>query len=124
MSIVPDGNLLILSDAVAFVWVVEHGCMAFPPTRLTQGARLLENQPILIYTTQRCFGRLSKFPGGVVASGRVVRSITRFKAPTRIGRGEYTHGVKLRIDELAPLGQGVRLQPLLDRLHVFPIKHA
>jgi hypothetical protein len=111
--------LLVIGDARPLAWVLAEQRMAFPILRKFQAAALEIGDELFIYTTRGCFHR--KGDGGRVIGLALVSSDVRDLAePVVFNEHRYTSGCTLDIQGVAPLGDGVKLGPLVPQLHAFP----
>lgn len=108
--------LTILSSAKGLAYVLTEHRMAFPPTRKIH---LNVGDQLLLYTTRGVFQSPSGDRGRVIGRAEVMTPIVPLETRMRLSGREFTSGCELKIEGLAPYGQGVNLADLVDRLSVF-----
>jgi hypothetical protein len=116
MSNVRPYYLTVLGTRRGLAYVLREEKMAFPATRpisLSVGDRLL------LYTVRGIFGDPGRERGRVVASAEVASPVVPLEPRLRLAGQEYISACDLRITGLAPLGAGVVLAELVDKLRIF-----
>jgi hypothetical protein len=108
--------LLLLGTSEGLAYVLRERQMGFPPTRHIQ---LAVGDQVLLYTTRGIFGYPSRDRGRVVGTAEVASPVTSLTSQRQIGGRVYTSGCELKITGLAPLGKGVVLADIVERLEVF-----
>jgi hypothetical protein len=108
--------LLILATPEGLAYVLREGQMAFPPTRRIQ---LEVGDQVFLYTTRGVFRNPMRDPGRVVGTAEIMSSVAPLASQREIAGRVYTSGCDLKITGLAPLGKGVVLADLVERLEVF-----
>ena len=112
--------LLLLGTPEGLAYVLRERQMAFPPAQRIQ---LEVGEQVLLYTTRRVFRNPPRDLGRVVGTAEIASPITWSRR--QIGGRDYTSGCELKITGLAPLGKGVVLADIVERLEVFrPNPHA
>jgi hypothetical protein len=106
---VSESYLLILGDRQAIAWVLREQRMAFPATSRAEVNRLAVGDELLIYTTR-----------GAYRNPTVASAVEQLDAPVEFGGREFPRGCAITVTSLVPWGDGVELQPLVDRLAAFP----
>jgi hypothetical protein len=117
---VPASALCIIGDRDALAWVLTERRMAFPAGRASSASRLRVGDRLFLYTTRGCFKNPGRDRGRVIGSALVQTAVERFPVPVEISGRRFDLGCRLDVDGLAPFGAGVPLQPLAERLRVFP----
>jgi len=113
--------LLPVADREALAWIVREQRTAFGAHRARDADRLEPDDVLLLYTTRGCFRNPTRDRGRVIGRATVTTRATRLADPVVFGDREFPYLVKLRIDSLAPLREGVELSPLVKRLpRTFP----
>lgn len=120
----PSSHLLVISDRAALAWVLGQERMAFPGGRRGLVSRLEEGDELLLYTTRGCWHNPGRDRGRVIGRARALGSVEQLRRPVEVAGRSFPLGLRLELVTLAPLGSGVELSPLVERLAVFPIKHA
>jgi hypothetical protein len=114
--------LLLLGTPEGLAYVLRERQMAFPPIRHIQ---LEVGDQVLLYTTRGVFRNPPRDRGRVVGTAEVASPVTSLTSQRQIGGRVYTSGCELKITGLAPLGKGVELAGIVERLQVFqPYPHA
>jgi NAD(P)-dependent dehydrogenase (short-subunit alcohol dehydrogenase family) len=111
---------LILGDRQAIAWVLREQRMAFPATSRAEVSRLAVGDELLIYTTRGAYRNPSRERGRVIGTATVASAVEALDVPVEFGGREFPRGCGITVTSLAPWGRGVELQPLVDRLAVFP----
>jgi hypothetical protein len=117
---VSESYLLILGDRDAIAWVLDEERTAFPATARAEVDRLAAGDELLIYATRGAFGNPTRDRGRVIGHAVVTSAVSPLDEPVVFGEREYPRGCELRVESLAPWGQGVELRPLVERLDAFP----
>jgi hypothetical protein len=117
---VTESYLLILGDRQAIAWVLREQRMAFPPTAHAEVNRLAVGDELLIYTTRGAFRNPTRHRGRVIGCAAVTSNVERLDPPVEFGGREFPRGCRIDVCSLAPWGQGVELQPLVEQLAAFP----
>ena len=117
-----SSHLLILGEREAIAWVLANERMAFTAHRVRALAAVQVGDDLLVYTTRGAFHNPTRDRGRVVGRALVATDVRRLAGPVTIAGREFTHGCGLRVLELAPLGSGVELAPLIPELSSFPNK--
>lgn len=115
-----ESYLLILGDRDAIAWVLGEERMAFPATARAEVDRLSEGDDLLIYATRGAFGNPTRDRGRVIGHAVVTSPVSPLDEPVSFAERVYPRGCELRVESLAPWGQGVELRPLVERLEAFP----
>ncbi|MFI0348906.1 hypothetical protein [Actinomadura sp. 9N407] len=115
-----ESYLLILGDRDAIAWVLGDQRMAFPPTARSEVDRLAVEDELLIYATRGAFGNPTRDRGRVIGRAVVESVVAALERPVEFGERAFTRGCDLRVEALAPWGNGVELGPLVERLEAFP----
>lgn len=94
-------------------WVASSG-------RAREAERLERSDRLFLYSIRGCFRNPTRDRGRVMGIATVTARASELEEPVRFGEREFPIGVKLTIELLAPLREGVQLAPLVERLEVFP----
>jgi hypothetical protein len=117
---VSESYLLILGDRQAIAWVLREQRMAFPATSRAEVNRLAVGDELLIYTTRGAYRNPTRDRGRVIGTASVASAVEQLDAPVEFGGREFPRGCAITVTSLVPWGDGVELQPLVDRLAAFP----
>jgi hypothetical protein len=120
----PQSYLLVIGDAAPLAWVLAEQRMAFPTLRKSRAAALKIGDEMFIYTTRGCFNNPRRDRGRVIGLALVGSEVRDLAEPVVFNERCYTLGCTLDIQGIAPLRDGVELQPLVSQLHAFPDKRA
>lgn len=114
----PHNYLLVVSDREALGWVLREQRMAFRPGRRAarDAAGLSMDDALLIYTTRGCFHNPSRDRGRVIGRATVTSAVSTLDPPIRIGTTSFATGCSLRLEDLAPFGDGVDLASMVSQL--------
>ncbi len=115
-----ESYLLILGDRQAIAWVLREQRMAFPATSRVEVNRLAVGDELLIYTTRGAYRNPTRDRGRVIGTATVASPVERLDVPVEFGGREFPRGCAIAVESLVPWGQGVELQPLVERLAAFP----
>ena len=116
--------LLPIADRDPLAWIVAEQRTAVSERRRREAEALEPGDRLFLYTTRGCFRNPTRDRGRVIGIAEITRRARELAEPIRFGVRDYPIEIALRIDSLAPLGTGVELTPLLDRLESFPNKRA
>lgn len=108
--------LLLLGTPEGLAYVLRERQMAFPPT---QRIHLEVGNQVLLYTTRAVFRNPPRDRGRVVGTAEIASPVASLASQRQIGERVYTSGCDLKITGLAPLGNGVVLADIVERLDVF-----
>lgn len=112
--------LSIIGDREALAWVLGESRMAFPARQARVALDLRSGDRLLLYTTRGCFHNPGRDRGRIIGSARVKGPVERLSRPVVIAERKFPVGCDLVLEQIAPYGDGVELQPLVTRLSVFP----
>ena len=112
--------LLPIADREPLTWIVTEQRTAFPLGRAREAERLERGDRLFLYSTRGCFRNPTRDRGRVIGIATVIARASELEEPVRFGDREFPIGVKLTIELLAPLREGVQLAPLVERLELFP----
>jgi hypothetical protein len=112
--------LLIIGEREGLAWVLREQRMAFTRQRRNDARTLARGDRLFIYTTRGCFHNPTRDRGRVIGEAAVVSGVSDLIEPIELAERTFTVGCQLRIDQIAPLGDGVQLAPLVPRLGTFP----
>jgi hypothetical protein len=116
--------LLVIGDVTPLAWVLAEQRMAFPALRKSRAAALEIGDELFIYTTRGCFHNPARDRGRVIGLALVSSDVRDLAEPVVFNERPYTSGCTLDIRGVAPLRDGIELQPLVLRLHAFPSERA
>lgn len=116
--------LLPIADRDPLAWIVAEQRTAVSERRRREAEALKPGDRVFLYTTRGCFRNPTRDRGRVIGIAVVTRRARELDDPVRFRGREYPIEIALRIESLAPLGAGVELTSLLDRLESFPNKRA
>jgi hypothetical protein len=117
---VSESYLLILGDRQAIAWVLREQRMAFPTTSRAEVNRLAVGDELLIYTTRGAYRNPTRDRGRVIGMATVASAVEELDTPVEFGGREFPRGCEIAVESLTPWGEGVELQPLVERLAAFP----
>jgi hypothetical protein len=112
--------LLPIADREPLAWILAQQRTAFPAGRVREAQLLRRGDRLFLYSTRGCFHNPTRDRGRIIGVAIVTANAEELEEPVRFGGREFPIGVKLRIQLLAPLRQGVELAPLVERLDAFP----
>jgi hypothetical protein len=107
---------MLLATPEGLAYVLRQRQMAFPPNRRI---RLDVGDHVLLYTTRGVFHNPNRDRGRVVGTAEIASPVVPLASRRQIAGRVYASGCELKITGLAPLGDGVVLADIVDRLAVF-----
>jgi hypothetical protein len=116
--------LLVLGEREGIWWVLSQRQMAFEAHRAGQARMLQPGVELLLYATRGAFHNPTRDRGRIIAAANVRTPVVEFSEPVTIAGREFTLGCELELQSIASRGHGVDLAPLVEKLEVFPVKHA
>jgi hypothetical protein len=116
--------LVIISEREALAWVLEHQRMAVPSGRRHLVEGISPGDELLLYTTRGCFHNPTRDRGRIIGRARALTAVELLHEPVELVGRSFPLGFHLELLALSPLGSGLELSPLVERLSVFPVKHA
>lgn len=121
MSGAHESYLLPIADREPLAWIVREQVTAFGEHRRREASALRPGDVLFLYTTRGCFRNPTRDRGRVIGRATVAAQPGDARQPPVFGEREYPIVVRLVIESLAPLRQGVELAPLVARLRsTFP----
>lgn len=112
--------LLIIGEREGLAWGLWKQRMAFTAPRRNDVRRLIRGDRLFIYTTRGCFHNPTRDRGRIIGEATVMSCVGDLASPIELSGRTFTVACLLRIRELAELGDGVELAPLISRLRTFP----
>src|SRR5215208_2046134 len=113
-----------ISDREPLEWILREQRTAFPGYRHADASKLETGDRIFLYTTRGCFRNPTRDRGRVIGLARLQAIARDLEQPVVFGEREYSIGLPLEIELLAPRGHGVELAPLVSTMSSFPNKSA
>lgn len=117
-------HLLIIGDREALAWVLQNERMAFQAHRRGLVAALSQGDELFIYSTRGAFHNPGRDRGRVIGVARAATAPEVLPEPIELAGRRFELGCRLELVSLAPLGSGVELSLLVERMSVFPDKRA
>jgi hypothetical protein len=111
--------LLIIGHREGLSWVLKTQRMAFVESQRSVPRSLAPDDQLFLYTTRGCFLNPTRSIGQVIGKATITGTVAAMSPPVEVGGRRYPFGCPIHVDSLAPLGQGVPLQPLLNELDAF-----
>lgn len=112
--------LTVLGSAETVRWVLNEERMAFSEyTGKRVASRLAHGDRLFFYASSKCwngFERARAGPGLVIGDATILTDIGPLPRKISIGGRGFTHCCELLFDRLAPIGEGIGLASLADRL--------
>lgn len=115
--------LLVIGEREALAWILREERMAFPSWR-TPLERLAIGDRLLLMTTRGCYHNPGRDATIVMGRARVTSLPVTLDDHVMVAGRTFPIGCEIEIQALAPMHEGVALAPLVERLDVFPHKHA
>ena len=115
-------HLVIIGEGEALAWVLLNRRMAFTVHRRTMATAVRQDDEVFIYTTRGAFHNPTRDRGRVIARARASTATEFLPEPVEIAGRTFELACDLELLGLAPLGAGVELVPLVERLEAFPNK--
>jgi hypothetical protein len=116
----PSSFLLILGEREGLSWVLENRRMAFTRRGAQDARGLRKSDRLFIYTTRGCFHNPTRDRGRVIGEAEVTSSVSPLEEPVEIAGRTFSEACRIRIEALAPFGDGIELRDLLPMLKVLP----
>lgn len=114
-------HLAVLGDRVALGWVLENQRIAFPEPRYKSQLRsFVAGDRLYLYTTRGCFKNPTRDKGRIIGAATVTADMVTTRKPLVIGERTMPFEARVRVESLAPFGEGVEIAPLAGRLSCFP----
>jgi hypothetical protein len=114
----PSTSLLVIGHREGLSWILGSERMAF--ARSGTAARSLAcDDKLFLYTTRACFLNPSRNVSRVIGHATVTSTVSALSSPVNIAGRTFPHGCTIKVDSLAPLGEGVPLRNLVDKLDAF-----
>ncbi|MFI6899610.1 hypothetical protein ACIBKY_00035 [Nonomuraea sp. NPDC050394] len=120
MTLQPSSFMAILGDREALGWVLREQKMAFGPERWRLWRSLKQGDALALYTTRQCFRNPTRDRGRVIASAIIASPLQELEMPIEFRKRPYNFYCDLKIDQLAPWGQGPELVTMVSELKTFP----
>jgi hypothetical protein len=119
--VTPAVYLLPIADREPLAWIVREQVTAFGEHRRREASALEIGDVLFLYTTRGCFRNPTRDRGRVIGRAVVAAPAADVPTPPAFGNRTFPIVVRLSIESLAPLRQGVELAPLVSRLRsTFP----
>lgn len=115
----PKRALAVIGDRRALGWVLTQGIVAFPEPRNRLPA-FEQGDSIYLYTTRGCFKNPTRDRSRIIGKAVAVTHLQVNEDPVRFGDRSFPLEVRVRIDSLAPLGDGINFADLVPQLTSFP----
>lgn len=124
LQLVHSSYLLVISDHVGLAWILREQRMAFPAKRRLGVADLGRGDELFLLTTRGCYRNPTRDRTRIVGQAFVTSQVTTLDEPLELIGRTFDRACDLRLEALAPFGQGVDLLPLVESLDAFPNKKA
>jgi hypothetical protein len=111
--------LVVLGDAKGTKWVLREQAMAFTRVGGRRAAKLSRGDRLLFYLSGKClseFGVRRAPTGRVIGEAVVLTDVRPVRRPVSIAGRKFETECELLFERLAPLGSGLSLKALADRL--------
>ena len=108
--------LIILGNLQGLAYVLREERMAFSPKRRVQ---LSPGDEVFLYTTRGLFGNPTRDRSRIIGVARVTSPIKVFDSELNIDGRIYISGCRLSLTGLAPLGEGLPMNEVVDSLDMF-----
>ena len=115
----PNCALAVIGDRRALGWVLTQGIVAFPEPR-KRLPRFGEEDSIYLYTTRGCFKNPTRDRSRIIGKAVALTELRLNDDPVRFGDRTFPLEVRVRIDSLAPVGEGINFANLVPQLTSFP----
>lgn len=114
-------HLLVLGNAEAARWVLENQRMAFSEVGRRTASRLSRGDTLIFYAGLKCWPGLGgprPKSGLFIADAIVLTDVARMKQPAHVGGRHFHYGCEIFFEHLAPVGSGVPIGTVRDRLEL------
>lgn len=111
--------LLVIGHREGLSWILGSERMAFPRGPRSGAQSLAPKDQLFLYTTRRCFNNPPHDEGRVIGRATVTSAVAALSTPVVVAGRALPYGCSVSVDSLAPLGLGVPLRSLVDKLDVF-----
>jgi hypothetical protein len=108
--------LLVIGDREALGWILTEQRMAFSSMSRPHVRDLAPGDTLLLYTTRGCFKNPTRDRGRIVGHAMVEEPVRVLDQPVTFGDRTFPVGCSVAVERLVPLGRGIELVPLLDKL--------
>jgi hypothetical protein len=108
--------LIILGNLQGLAYVLREERMAFSPKRRV---RLDSGDHVFLYTTRGLFGNPKRDRSRIIGVAEVISAIKVFDSELYIDGRIYISGCKLKLKGLAPLGEGLVMNEIVESLDMF-----
>ena len=115
----PNRALAVIGDRRALGWVLTQGIVAFPEPQ-TRLPAFEAGDSIYLYTTRGCFKNPTRDRSRIVGKAVALTDLQVNEDPVRFGDRSFPLEVRVRIDSLAPVGDGINFANLVPQLTSFP----
>lgn len=114
-------HLAIIADRQALGWVLQEQRLAFPEPRYRHiFPALAAADQLYLYTTRGCYRNPGRDRGLVIGTATVMGDLERPSNPRVVRGRELLIEVPVRIEALAPLGNGVNVADTVEKMTSFP----
>lgn len=114
-------HLVVIGDREALRWVLESERIALPePRYASQPRSFVVGDELFLYTTRGCFRNPTRDRGRVIGKATLTSDMARSGQPVVIGGRSFPYMAALRIETLAPIGDGVDMAGIAEELSCFP----
>jgi hypothetical protein len=111
--------LLVIGHREGLSWILGSERMAFPRGARSGARSLAPKDQLFLYTTRRCLNNPPHGEGRVIGRATVTSVVASLSTPVVVAGRALPYGCSVSVDSLAPLGLGVPLRTLVDKLDVF-----
>lgn len=121
MKEAPNFALALIADRRALGWVLEEQMVAFPDRRFGgQDPPFHEGDSIYLYTTRGCFKNPTRDRSRIIGKAIATSNLRVNAKPVTFGDRAYPLEVPVRIESLAPFGEGIDFAAQVPTMTTFP----
>lgn len=121
MPTLHNPHLAVLGDRVALGWVLANQRIAFPEPRYrSQFRSFVSGDRLYLYTTRGCFKNPTRDKGRIIGVATVTADMATSDEPLVIGDRTLPFEAQVRVESLAPFGEGIDVALMAGSLSCFP----
>ena len=115
----PSSFLLVIGHQEGLSWILGSQRMAFSSITRSGARNLAPKDRLFLYTTRGCFSNPGRDEGLIIGQAIVTSTVSSLNDPVIIAGRELPYGCSINVSSLVPLGLGVSVRTLVDRLDIF-----
>lgn len=121
MSTPNEPHIAVIGDRKALAWVLTDQRIAFPEPRYKNLFPSLRKGDVLyLYTTRGCFKNPSRDRGRIIGKAVATTDMALNDDPVAFRDRELPYELGIKIESLAPFGEGIDVSEHIDAMTSFP----